>query len=67
VAGKAPGVVAPAIAKLLGMSYFQLLGGRIYPLEEIAGWLTTEGFSNLQRKNLRKAPGNSLIMAYKAG
>ena len=67
VAGKSPGAVAPAIAQILGISYFQLLGGRIYTYEEIAGWLTAAGFSKLGRKNLRKAPGNSLVMGYKAG
>jgi cyclopropane fatty-acyl-phospholipid synthase-like methyltransferase len=67
LAGKSPGVVAPAIAQILGMSYFQLLGGRIYTFDEIAGWLTAAGFGKLGRKNLRKAPGNSLIVGYKAG
>jgi len=66
VAGKAPGPTSHAIAQILGMSYFQLLGGRIYTFDEIAGWLTAAGFGNLRRTNLRKAPGNSLIMGFKA-
>lgn len=64
VAGKAPGAVAPAIAQILGMSYFQLLGGRIYTYDEIARWLTAVGFTSIRRINLRKVPGNSLVVGY---
>ena len=63
IAGKATGSAARAVAQILGMSYFHLLGGRTYTFEEIAGWLTIVGFGQPLRKNLLRAPGNSLIIA----
>ena len=65
VAGKAPGPTADALARMLGLSYFHLLGGQIFRYEEIVGWLMSAGFSNARRSHLLKAPGNSLIVATK--
>jgi SAM-dependent methyltransferase len=65
VAGKAPGPTAGAQARLLGLSYFHLLGGQIFRYDEIVGWLTIAGFTNVRRSNLLKAPGTSLIVATK--
>ena len=66
VTGKAPSPTSRAFARLLGLSYFHLLGGRIFSFEEIAGWLEDAGFQNRRRINLLKAPGNSLILGTKA-
>lgn len=63
IAGKASGSAGRAVAQILGMSYFHLLGGRVYSFEEISDWLAAAGFGSPRRKNLLKAPGNSLIMA----
>jgi SAM-dependent methyltransferase len=67
LAGKAPGPASKAIAQVLGLSYFHLLGGQIYAFDDIAGWLGVAGFTNPRRINLLKAPGNSLVLATKAG
>jgi SAM-dependent methyltransferase len=66
VAGKAPGPTSDALAQLLGLGYFHLLGGQIYRFEEIAGWLTRAGFTQVRRINILRAPGNSVILGTKA-
>ncbi len=66
VTGKAPSPTSRAFAQLLGLSYFHLLGGRIFSFEEIAGWLTAAGFENPRKINLLRAPGNTLILGTKA-
>jgi 2-polyprenyl-3-methyl-5-hydroxy-6-metoxy-1,4-benzoquinol methylase len=63
IAGRASGSAGRAVAQILGMSYFHLLGGRVYAFEEIAAWLAEAGFTYPRRKNLLKAPGNSLVIA----
>ncbi|HLV35669.1 MAG TPA: methyltransferase [Spirillospora sp.] len=60
----APLPLANALAHILSVSYFHLLGGQIYPYEEIAGWLHASGFSNVRRKNLLRG-GSTLITAVK--
>ncbi len=66
VAGKAPGPASKAFSGALGLSYFHLLGGRIFSYEEISGWLGAAGFGEMRRVNLLRAPGNSLILGTKA-
>jgi len=66
LAGKVPGPTARAINAILGLNYFHLLGGGIYAFDEIARWLTTAGFTNPRRINLRKLPGNSLVLGTRA-
>jgi 2-polyprenyl-3-methyl-5-hydroxy-6-metoxy-1,4-benzoquinol methylase len=63
IAGGASGSAGRAVAQILGLSYFHLLGGQVYTFEEMAGWLQAAGFHYPRRRNLLKAPGNSLIMA----
>ncbi len=58
----APLPIMKTIGQLLSASYFHVLGGQIYPYEDIADWLQTAGFKDVRRKNLIKA-GSSLIMA----
>lgn len=65
VAGNAPGPTSNALAQMLGLNYFHVLGGQIYSFEAIAGWLADTGFTQVQRMNVLRAPGNSLIMATK--
>jgi len=65
VAGEAPGPTADALTRMLGLSYFHLLGGQIFSYDEIVRWLTIAGFTHARRSNLLKAPGNSLIVATK--
>lgn len=65
VAGKAPGPTSAALARMLGLSYFHLLGGQIFTYDEIVRWLTVAGFTNPRRISLLKSPGNSLMLATK--
>ena len=67
LAGRSGGAAARAAAQLLGLSYFHLLGGRLYSFKELAGWLTAAGFANPRRVNLLRAPGSSLVFATLAG
>jgi len=53
-----------AVKHLLGMAYFQLLNGQIYPFNEVSEWLTSTGFSRIQRINLLS--GSSLIIGTKS-
>jgi hypothetical protein len=48
--------------RILGMSYFHLLGGQVYTFDDIEQWLTSSGFGNIQRHNIFKA-GSPLIAA----
>jgi hypothetical protein len=50
---------------MLGLNYFHVLGGQIYSFEAIAGWLADTGFTQVQRMNVLRAPGNNLIIATK--
>ena len=65
VAGNSPGPTAHALAQMLGLNYFHVLGGQIYSFEAIAGWLADTGFTQVQRMNVLRAPGNNLIIATK--
>jgi len=51
-----------ATARLLALSYYHVLGGRVYPFDEIAGWLEAAGFREVRRIDLIKVPGNALIL-----
>lgn len=66
-AGRAPTPLAEAVAQILGLSFYHLLGGQIYPYAEVAGWLTETGFPAPRRVDLRQAPGSSLVVAARAG
>jgi SAM-dependent methyltransferase len=66
-AGRAPTPMAEAVAQILGLSFYHLLGGQIYPYAEVAGWLTDAGFTTPRRSDLRQAPGSSLVQATRAG
>ena len=54
-----------ALAALLGLGYYHLLGGRLYEQEEIAGWLTAAGLGRVKRTNLFRTPGTALIAGWK--
>ena len=51
-----------AANNILGLSYYHLLGGQVYSYEQVESWFRAAGYSNLKRINLRKVPGNSLII-----
>ncbi len=65
LAGKAPLPLGNAVNGLLGLSYFHLLQGNLYPFDEVAGWLGEAGFGRPRRINLFKAAGSSLIIGTK--
>lgn len=46
------------VNNILGLSYFHLLGGRVYAYEEVEGMFWKTGYRYIQRINLRKVPGN---------
>jgi hypothetical protein len=60
-ARQAPGPASLAAVRVLEMSYFHLLDGRVYTYEDIAGRLKATGFHNMRQKKLLKAPGTGLI------
>jgi len=62
LAGRAPLPTANATNAILGLTYFHLLGGRLWAYEDMAGWLTTAGFSSLRRINSPRLPGTSIIV-----
>ena len=63
--GRVFGATARAFAALMGLNLFNLAGGQTYAFEEIAGWLTAAGFTNLRCHRLHKLPGNSLVLGTK--
>jgi hypothetical protein len=64
--GGGPLPMATLITRILGMSYYHLLGGQLYSFEVVAGWLTAAGFVDIRRKNLLQV-GSSLIFATRPG
>lgn len=64
---KLPGATVNAVVQLLGLSFFHLLGGRVYPYDAIASWLRNVGFAEVQRIRLLKNLGSSLIVGSKPG
>jgi hypothetical protein len=64
--GKVFGETSRAFAALMGLNLFNLAGGQTYGFEEIAGWLTSAGFTNPRRLRLLRSPGNSLVLGTKA-
>jgi SAM-dependent methyltransferase len=62
LADKAPTPMATAIVRMLGASYYSLLGGHVYTFRQIARQLREAGFSGVRRKNLLTAPGSSLVI-----
>lgn len=67
LAGGPQGGFASALARLQGLSMFNLVDGRTYTFEEISRWLIAAGFSNAQQINLRSAPGFSLVLGTRSG
>jgi SAM-dependent methyltransferase len=64
--GKVSGATSRAVAALNGLNLFNLAGGQTYGFDEIAGWLTSAGFTNPRRIRLLKSPGSSLVLGTKA-
>jgi cyclopropane fatty-acyl-phospholipid synthase-like methyltransferase len=62
-----PMPMSRAANNLLGLSYYHLLGGQVYSYEQAENWFQTAGFGNLKRINLRRVPGNSLIIGTISG
>jgi cyclopropane fatty-acyl-phospholipid synthase-like methyltransferase len=62
-----PMPMSRAANNILEMSYYHLLGGQVYSHEQVENWLCTAGYSNLKRINLRKVPGNSLVIGVTKG
>ena len=62
LSGSTASPVVNATNALLGLSYFHLLGGRLYARDDVARWLTTAGFTRLRRLDSPRLPGMSLMM-----
>lgn len=60
-----PMPMSQAVNNILGLSYYHLLGGQVYPFEEVAGWFETAGYGEIKRINLRNVPGNALVIGMK--
>src|SRR5574341_1398704 len=65
IVSKVFGATAKALARLQALNYFNDLEAQTYEFNEIAGWLTKVGFTNIGRSNLRKTSGFSLILGTK--
>jgi cyclopropane fatty-acyl-phospholipid synthase-like methyltransferase len=57
-----PMPMSQAANNILGLSYYHLLGGQVYAYEQVESWFREAGYGDLQRINLRKVPGNSLVI-----
>ncbi len=62
LAGRAPLPTANATNAILGLTYFHLLGGRLWAYEDMVSWLTVAGFAGLRRINSSRLPGTSLVI-----
>ncbi len=62
IVGKGGLPIVETITQILGISFFHLVGGQTYTLDEIQRWLTTAGFGRIQLKQSIKA-GGSLLFA----
>lgn len=63
--GGGVGPASTAINRLLGLNYYHLLGGRIYPYETVVHWMEQAGLGAVRRVDLRKVPGVSLVIGSK--
>lgn len=61
--GAVGGPAVQAVTQIFGLSFFQLLGARVYPFEDAAIWLSSTGFAQAQRIKLVKNPGISIILS----
>ena len=62
LAGGPPGGAAHAIQQILGLSYFHLLEGQLYPYEAVMSWMTAAGLSSVRRVDSPLLPGTSLVL-----
>jgi 2-polyprenyl-3-methyl-5-hydroxy-6-metoxy-1,4-benzoquinol methylase len=65
IAGSAPLPLMNTGVQLLSISFYHLLGGQVYALEEMQGWFTTAGLTDLRRKNITKA-GSAILAGTRA-
>jgi cyclopropane fatty-acyl-phospholipid synthase-like methyltransferase len=65
LSGGGVGPASTAINRLLGLNYYHLLGGQIYPYETVARWMEQAGLGAVRRIDLRKVPGVSLVIGSK--
>lgn len=47
---------------ILGLSYYHLLGGKVYTQREVESWFKDSGYGDIQRINLRRVPGTGMIL-----
>jgi hypothetical protein len=67
IPGRLFGSTATTLARLQALNFFNDLEAQTYAFDEIAGWLTQAGFTNLRRINLLKTPGFALVLGTKSG
>jgi hypothetical protein len=65
LAGGVPLPMVRAFNRILGMSYYHLIGGKIYAYKDVASWMSQAGYTKVSRINLLKAAGSSLIIGVK--
>ncbi|WP_267639284.1 methyltransferase [Haloarchaeobius amylolyticus] len=59
--GAGPIATARAMNDFIGFTYRVLLGGRVYRFEQVEAWLRDAGFADVERIDLRRAPGVTLV------
>jgi SAM-dependent methyltransferase len=64
-AGGEFGKILKASNRFWGLAYLTLLGGQVYSTDEVRGWLSSSGFSDIRRASIRRV-GSSLLMGRKA-
>lgn len=57
------GGLARAAARLQGLNLFHARGGEAYSFSSIASWLERAGYREIRRRDLRRSPGSSLVLA----
>ncbi|MEZ4737274.1 MAG: methyltransferase [Caldilineaceae bacterium] len=60
IPGSTPLPMSETAVRILGLSFFHLLGGQAYTFAEIQDWLSRVGFGAIRRTNIAKA-GSALV------
>jgi hypothetical protein len=61
------GKVGYAYGSLMALSMFSAAGQRTYQPDEVCGWFTKVGLTDVKFLPIRSAPGNALVVGRKAG
>ena len=63
ITGNVPGSATNALVRLVALQYYLLADGRVFSRDDLTRMANVAGFDAVQFYNLRKLPGNSLMVA----